>query len=211
MNNTSIPKLLIFLAATFLLFSCSEDGVLTPQSGGTGIASVDTLIGSGTGSNFTEGELEIKLDTVETFGSTVVSAYIVDGSSNLSTQSHTVTFTSDCAVQLLASFSATSVTTTTGIATTTYIDQGCQLNDSINASITVDSVTKTASGSVTINSSGTPTITTVRIGTGSGTSFSNGVLSIAPSAISATGPPPCSDIKSEKETPRILRMRWSTV
>ena len=187
MNNTSIPKLLIFLATTFLLFSCSEDGVLTPQSGGTGIASVDTLIGSGTGSNFTEGELEIKLDTVETFGSTVVSAYIVDGSSNLSTQSHTVTFTSDCAVQLLASFSATSVTTTTGIATTTYIDQGCQLNDSINASITVDSVTKTASGSVTINSSGTPTITTVRIGTGSGTSFSNGVLSIAPSAISATG------------------------
>ena len=192
MKNTLFQKLLIIITTIVLLFGCSEEDVLSPQSGGTvtsaGTTTLDTLIGSSTGSNFSEGVLEIKLNSVETNGSTVVSAYIVNSSSlNLSGQSHTVSFTSDCAAQFQASFSATSVITTTGIATTTYIDQGCQLQDFLTATVRIDGVDITASGSVTINSSTTPTITTVRIGTGSGTSFSNGILTVAPNAISAGG------------------------
>ena len=194
MKNTLFQKLLIIITSTVLLFGCSEEDVLSPQSGGattgtgTSTALVNTLIGSSTGSNFKEGVLEIKLNNVETNGSTVVSAYIVNSTSlNLSGQSHTVAFTSDCAAQFQASFSATSVITTTGIATTTYIDQGCQLKDFITATVKVGGVDIAASGSVAINSSTTPTITTVRIGTGSGTSFSNGILTVAPNAISAGG------------------------
>lgn len=189
MNNTRFPKILALLASIFLLFGCSSssDDALSPRTGSGSDPSSELFIGSSSGSNFSEGRLEIKVSTIEVNGSTVISAFIVDSDFNLSTRSHTVTFNSDCTVQLQASFSTSQVITTTGIATTTYIDQGCPLNDSITAKITVDSVIKTAAGSVTINSPPGPTTTTVRIGLGSGNTFSNGVIELNPTSISATG------------------------
>jgi hypothetical protein len=92
------------------------------DDGGGGGSSL--LLGSGTGNAFVEGTLEIKINSIDANGSTVVSAYVVDNNNALSAQSHSVEFSSNCAVQSLATFSSTTVTTSFGIASTTYTDQG---------------------------------------------------------------------------------------
>lgn len=182
MNIKRFWPLLALILCTAQLSGCGEEGVISPA--GTG--STELSLGSDSGVNFTVGELEIKNSTVAANGSTVVSAYIVDRNALLSTRTNTITFTSNCVTQSLASFNATTVITTTGIASTTYIDQGCQVSDTITATGVFDGVLKTATGDVTIESTGT-TPTTTRLGTGTGTGFSNGVLGISPAAISASG------------------------
>ena len=78
MNNISYPKLLVFLATTFLLFGCSEDDVVSPQTGTTvdpvtGTPTTDTLsLGSGIGSGFTAGNLQVSTDTIITNGTTTI-------------------------------------------------------------------------------------------------------------------------------------------
>ena len=189
MNNTNYLKLLAFLATTFLLFGCSEDGALSAQDSATGSGSdSDELLrlGNGSGAGFVEGTLEIKTPDVTANGSTIVSAYIVDDSGNLSTASSTVSFTSHCSIQALASFSSASVTTTTGIATTSFIDEGCQTNDTIIATADWDP-SITASGDITLASSDPTSADTVQIGSGSGLNFVPGVIVVSPANISTDG------------------------
>ncbi|MCW8830786.1 MAG: hypothetical protein OQK32_04600, partial [Gammaproteobacteria bacterium] len=192
MNNTNYTKVLTFLATTFLLFGCSEDGVLTSQdgtttAGTTGTTGSSTLrIGTGSGINFSEGSLEIKNDQVVANGSTDVSVYIVDDNGNLSAASNNITFTSHCAIQGLASFTSTNITTETGIATTTYIDQGCQTSDTIIATADWDT-SLTASGDITIDSSVPATANTLRIGTGTNATFVEGEINIVTPNIASDG------------------------
>ncbi len=190
MNNTSYSKLLVFLAIAFTQFGCAEEGVTTGiggtgGTGGTG-ATGSLLIGVGIGSGFISGTLEIKNATVAVNGSTDVSVYIVDSNNNLSTASNVVTFTSPCAINGLAGFTSTTVTTTTGIATTTYLDQGCSTSDTVIATASWDS-TLTATGNLTIDSTAPATANTLRIGTGETTTFTEGAIDIALPNIASDG------------------------
>ena len=192
MNITRFPKLLAFLAVAFLASGCTDENVTTvaPGTGTTGTGTTPTSsalsLGSGIGSGFTSGKLEIKNTVVPTGGSTIVSVYIVDANNNLSTASNSVTFDSACAIQGLAAFTTTTVPTTTGIATTTYIDNGCLVNDTIFATADWSASTK-AYGDVTIDSSAPVTLTILRIGTGSGITFTEGLINIASPVILADG------------------------
>ena len=191
MNNTNYLKLLAFLATTFLLFGCSEDGALSAADGVTTDGTTDpassTLrVGSGSGSSFSEGSLEIKNIAVVANGSTDVSVFIVDDNGNLSTGTNSVTFTSHCDIQGLASFTSTNVTTTTGIATTTYLDQGCQTSDTIIATADWDT-NLTANGDITIDSSVPATANTLRIGTGTSAAFVQGDINVTTPNIASDG------------------------
>lgn len=199
MNNIKQSKLLVFLATAVLLFGCTETEVLLPAdgttdtTGTTGTTTTPTptstalSLGSGIGSNFTAGKLEIKINTVPTGGSTEVSVYIVDANNNLSTASNSVTFNSACAINNnKAGFTLTTVPTTTGIATTTYVDNGCQVSDTVYATADWDE-TLTAYGDITIDASVPVTTTISRIGTGTGVTFTEGLINVASPTIVADG------------------------
>lgn len=190
MINSSHLKPLVFILCTFLLFACSDDKVLPPEPGTTTGPTPGTTgllrIGSGSNANFTEGGLEIKNTTVVANGSTDVSAYIVDSNDNLSKGTNIINFESYCSIQGLASFTSASVTTTTGIATTTYIDQGCQVSDTIIATADWDT-NLTASGDITIDSQGPVIANTLRIGTGSLLTFVEGAVAITTPNIASDG------------------------
>lgn len=195
MNTTSYPKLLVFLATAFILMGCFEEGITTAGGTGTGTTTTTTTtttgalrLGSGIGTGFTESALEIKVSTVSVNGSTAVSVYIVDSNGNLSKTSNTVTFESACSIQGLAGFTLTSVTTLTGIATTTYLDQGCAVSDTVVAIASWDSAV-TATGDIIIDDTAPITVGSVRIGNGSSTvpPFVNGVAAIATPNILSNG------------------------
>ena len=193
MNNSSYPKLLAFLAATFLLSGCSGDDVLTAQNGTgttvdpiTGTVTSTLSLGNGSGASYTAGALEIKNPQVLADGSTDVTVYIVDSNNNLDKGSNTVNFESHCSIQGLASFTSTSVTTSTGIATTTYLDQGCQVSDTVIATANWDA-SISASGDITIDSSTPATGNTLRIGKGTLTTFIEGAVDITTPNIPSSG------------------------
>jgi len=197
MNNTSYLKLRAFLATTFLLVGCSgSDNALTGNnngsgsvnSGGTNTSPTVLHLGSGLGSSLSEGTLEIKTPDIQANGSTTVTAYIVDDNNLLSVASHDIVFQSSCSVQQLASFSTATVNTTTGIVSTTYIDNGCQDSDTIVAVADGDP-SLTATGSITINST---TTTNARIGTVSASGFLEGAIAITSANIASDGNTPIS-------------------
>ncbi|MBF0266231.1 MAG: Ig-like domain-containing protein, partial [Gammaproteobacteria bacterium] len=142
----------------------------------------DFLIGSNSGSLFTEGQLEIKFSNLNADGSTLVSAYIVDENSLLSTQEHLITFSSNCSAQAKAIFTKTNVKTNNGVASTTYIVSGCSTSDTITATANLNGKQKVATGTITINS---PDYSnkTYSLGSSSGDSFTEGVLEIKTSTI----------------------------
>lgn len=159
---------------------------ITLSNTGPVITTGTLLFGSGTGPDFNLGSLEIKDNSIAANGSTVISAYVVDANNQLDTGSHTVSFTSNCLTQSLANFSATSVPTTTGIASTTYNDQGCTVSDTINATVTLNSVDVYASGSITIESPVIDNTVTSKIGFGApGVTFVNGVLNLEATSLIA--------------------------
>jgi len=190
MNDTGNSKLLVFLATAFLLFGCSEPDVLTGTGAGTGTGTTTTTgslsIGKGLGTTFTAGTIEIKNAAVTVNGSTDVSVYIVDSNNNLSQASNTVTFKSACSINGLASFTSASITTTTGIATTTYLDQGCSTSDTVIATAGWDA-NLTAFGDLTIDSTAPATANTLRIGTGTLLTFVEGAVNVTLSNIASDG------------------------
>lgn len=190
MNTMINSKLLVFLATTALLFGCSEKEVLIGTGGtgtdGTGGTTGLFDIGKGIGSTFTSGSIEIKNAIVTVNGSTDVTVYIVDSNKNLSKTSRTINFESPCEIQGLASFTSKNVTTTTGIATTTYLDQGCSTSDIVIATAGWNS-NLTASGTLSIDSTAPATANTLRIGTGELMAFSEGDIDVTLNNISSDG------------------------
>jgi hypothetical protein len=113
------------------------------------VASSDILLGSGYGDGFIPGELKIALTSLSAGGITSVSASLVDVNGNLYQEEQEISFGSDCVASSLASIDSP-VATEGGIATSNYQAQGCSGTDTITAVTTVNDVTLTATGSLTV-------------------------------------------------------------
>jgi len=172
--------LTIFLAA--LLGACGGDGSGsvtgsssdtssnedTSVESGTDTVSTDTTvsnpqIGTGTGSNFSDGQLNITTTTLSAGGNTQITATIVDagnGNAKIVTDEYYAVFSSDCASQVpaLSVFSKSSATITNGSITVTYNAKGCVGADLVTISIysssagggNTDQVIDIATGIVTV-------------------------------------------------------------
>lgn len=181
MNLTSYFKSVMTAAFGLLLLSGCSSGqdAFSPQP------SVLFTLGSGSGTSYQEGTLTLTPTQVSTNGTVDISVNIVNSTNNLVTSSTTVTFSSTCATNSLASFSPASVTTSSGTASTTYTNQGCTSADTVTASaVNTDGSDVTATGTISYS---TTALVTVRIGSGTGVGFQDGVLTVASPSISAGG------------------------
>jgi hypothetical protein len=139
-------------------------------------------MGNGTGAAFQTGIIGISNANLSAGGSTSVAVSLVQTGGTLYTGSSTVSFNSPCiaagrAEIRVAGVAATSITTTSGLATVTYVARGCSGADLITATSTVGAQSLSATGTVTVAAatvgsisyvSATPTNIALR-GTGSAT------------------------------------------
>jgi hypothetical protein len=114
-------------------------------------------MGSDDGSTFQGGVLAISTKSLSAGGSSSLSVSLVDQTGALYTTATTVTFSSPCQSQGLATIIATgvtpaaaSVTTSTGAAKATYVASGCTGSDVITATATANSQNLSATGTVTV-------------------------------------------------------------
>jgi len=172
--------LTLFLAA--LLGACGGDGSGsvtgsstdttsgedTSVDSGTDTVSTDTTvsnpqIGTGTGSSYLDGQLNISTATLSAGGSTQITATIVDAGNNnakIVTDEYYVVFSSDCASQspALSEFSKSDATVTNGSVSVTYNAKGCVGTDLVTISIyssssgvaSLDQVLSIATGTIDV-------------------------------------------------------------
>jgi len=126
------------------------------QGGGstTDPAAAVVVMGNGTGTDFVQNQAKATETSLQAGASTEISVNVVDSNnSNIAvTDVHSITFASDCASNGLSSFSATEVSTVSGLASTTYTAAGCSGNDVVTASVTINAVIHTAPVTLTIES-----------------------------------------------------------
>ncbi len=149
---------LAMLSVILGIAACSGDdltgtpstGDTAPGDGTTTPTTTNVRIGSTSTGSFVDGTLLLTPTSISAGGNTVVSVDLADSAGAPATVSTTVDFTSTCVSGDMSSFSTSSVTTTTGIATTTYTASGCIGSDLITA--TVSGTTLAASASVIVAS-----------------------------------------------------------
>lgn len=121
------------------------------------------LIGTGSGSSFVSGALDISATSLSAGGSATITASIVDGDSGnakIVSQQYGVIFTSICAESdpAKASFSRDQVVTSSGEVSVTYTAEGCSGTDVLsfklyattNGELDEDTVLDAASGTITV-------------------------------------------------------------
>ena len=163
---------IIALIATALLTGCgggsqtisgagSSGGSGTGGTGGTGGTTPTYSMGSGSGSGFQAGMIEISNASLSAGGQASLTVSIVDQTGTLYTGAAvTVTFNSPCVAQGLATIAASgtsvagptpgTVVTSTGSVNANYTAKGCSGADVITASATVGTASLTATGTVTV-------------------------------------------------------------
>ena len=122
------------------------------ESGETG--RVLLVVGSstvtmGSGEPFVEGEAEISLAQISAGGTTVVTVNIIDDQGVLFTEPVDVNFSSSCSITGEAELSSP-VTTSNGIANSTYLAKGCVGDDPINVTANAGGINLSASASVNV-------------------------------------------------------------
>ncbi len=113
------------------------------------VALSDILLGSGFGDDFLPGELRIALTSLSAGGITSVAASLADVNGNLYQEVQDIFFSSDCTASGLATLDSP-VATMGGVATSSYQAKGCSGTDTITAVATVNDITLTATGSLTV-------------------------------------------------------------
>jgi hypothetical protein len=114
---------------------------------GTGAPTV--TMGSGTGANFTAGTLAVSSPNLSSGGSTSIQAVLQQSDGSLYSQSASISFSSPCAAQGLATIT-NPVLTATGIATANYAATGCSGTDVVTATATINGTPLSATGTVTV-------------------------------------------------------------
>lgn len=117
----------------------------------SGASSTTVQMGSPAGAGFQASTIGISSSSLSAGGSTSLTVALQQSDGTLYTQSATVTFSSNCAAQNLAKITSP-VTTTTGVATATYVASGCSGKDLVTATATVGTNSLSASGTVTVAS-----------------------------------------------------------
>ncbi len=108
-------------------------------------------MGSGSGVAFQPSVLAVSNPTLSAGGSTSISASLVNSDGTLYTQTVAVTFNSQCVANGQAQIQPGSVaSTSTGIATVTYVAKGCSGNDQITATALVNGQALSATSQVSV-------------------------------------------------------------
>ena len=116
-------------------------------TGGT-ISSV--RIGSIVDNTFTDGIVSVSPNTLSAGGTAAITVNIVDANGDPVTTTTTIDFSSACVSGGLAALSNPTQSTTTGVATTNYLAQGCTGSDIVTA--TLNGTAQSASGNITVAS-----------------------------------------------------------
>ena len=136
-----LKKLLTFVlvAASVALMSCGDDNSLLSPGGGGGTGTVVVTMGSGIPPTFNAGTIAVAVPNLSAGGGTSLTVSLVTAEGNLYLQDTTITFSSACIAQSLAT--APTVSTSTGVATTTYSATGGSGDDVSTASATAEGST----------------------------------------------------------------------
>jgi len=106
-------------------------------------------MGSPVGAGFTAAVIGISSTSLSAGGSASLTVALQQSDGTLYTQPAIVNFSSTCAAQGLATISPP-VSTTTGVATATYVAKGCSGPDTITATSTIGSNSLSATGKLTV-------------------------------------------------------------
>ncbi len=144
---------LCLVVASAALTSCGGDNtIVDPGSGGGGDGGGDDTVivtmGSGIPPAFNAGTIAVAVPNLGAGGGTSLTVSLATADGNLYLENTTITFSSACIAQNLAT--APAVSTSTGVATTTYSATGCSGADVITASATAEGRSVSATGSVTV-------------------------------------------------------------
>jgi hypothetical protein len=176
--QATIFSLVVFLAACGGDKPTDDTGTSsssssTNTSSGTSssvAATAATKIGLGSGTAFTEGLVGIGIgtSTLSAGGATELTVNLVTAENILASNSLSVTFTSTCfasgsAVFKSGSTTTNKVTSSEGEAVITYQANGCSGDDSITASVAINGVAKTATGTIKIAPDTVTAIETVSV------------------------------------------------
>src|SRR5690554_701613 len=153
MRSLVKPTQILLIASALSLAACGGDnegsGSLIPsngggsgntpggETGGGGEAVAQLALGTGEGSSFQAGAIELGSPSVSANGQVSVSVNVVNQAADNALYTAapvSIRFTSNCAEQNLAALSS-SVSTSTGKAQTTYTAKGCSGSDTITAVI----------------------------------------------------------------------------
>lgn len=105
----------------------------------------------GSGDPFVEGEAEVSLAQISAGGTTVVTVNIIDDQGALFTEPVDVNFSSSCSSLSTPSAEVSSpITTSNGIATSTYLAKGCVGDDPINITANAGGINLSATASVNV-------------------------------------------------------------
>jgi hypothetical protein len=160
---SDLARLFIASPLVFLLVACGGGDADTPwdsSTTGTGTTSGETIedagtdaadifIGSGSGDDFDAASMDIAVTSLAAGGQTTITVTLADSDGNLYQEAASVSFNTDCYSNGLASID-TPVETSVGVVTTTYVAEGCSGTDTIRATVTINSETTTATGTVTV-------------------------------------------------------------
>ena len=103
----------------------------------------------GSGDPFVEGDAEISLAQISAGGTTVVTVNIIDDQGALFTEPVDVNFSSSCSSSDTAELSSP-ITTSNGIANSTYLAKGCVGDDPINVTANAGGINLSATASVNV-------------------------------------------------------------
>ena len=108
-----------------------------------------STVSMGSGDPFVEGIAEVSLPVISAGGTSVISVSIIDDQGNLFTEPVDVNFSSGCIGQSTASLS-TPITTSNGVATSTYLAQGCVGDDPINVTANAGGINLSANATINV-------------------------------------------------------------
>jgi hypothetical protein len=151
-------QVLTMALAAAALIACGggdEDAFKDPGTGSGGgggnnpPGTLSVQMGSPAGAGFQAGMLQLSSTSLSAGGSATVSVVLQQSDGTLYTGTADVSFNSPCAAQNQATITSP-VSTTNGVASTTYVANGCSGEDVITAAATVNGTALQATGTVTI-------------------------------------------------------------
>lgn len=116
---------------------------------GSGNGSTTVSLGSPAGSSFSSGAMAISSTSLSAGGSASLQVVLQQSDGTLFTQATQVTFNSTCSALGRATINSP-VSTTNGVASTTYVATGCSGNDVITATATVNGTQISATGTLSV-------------------------------------------------------------
>jgi len=125
--------------------------ILSGETGQVLVVVGSSSVTMGSGDPFVENEANISLPQISAGGTTVVSVKVVDDQGNLFTEAVEVNFTSGCtSLNIPTATLSSPITTSNGIATSTYLAKGCVGEDQINVTANAGGINLSANGMVTV-------------------------------------------------------------